>query len=115
MREIGRDGEMTFVSSSQTQTSIVVRPYWNFIRIHPIVFTTTEIQTRYVYRQNTSMPHSNVLHVSVHSNRHWVPLPQNFKEHKYLYRGPGSSVSIATAYGLDGPGIESRWGRDFPH
>jgi len=30
-------------------------------------------------------------------------------------RGPGSSVRIATSYGLDGPGIESRWGRDFPH
>ena len=29
--------------------------------------------------------------------------------------GPGSVVGIATAYGLDGPGIESRWGRDFPH
>ena len=29
--------------------------------------------------------------------------------------GPGSSVSIATVYGLDGPGIETRWGRDFPH
>jgi hypothetical protein len=28
---------------------------------------------------------------------------------------PGSSVSIATGYGLDGPGIESRCGRDFPH
>ena len=27
--------------------------------------------------------------------------------------GPGSVVGIATAYGLDGPGIESRWGRDF--
>jgi len=27
----------------------------------------------------------------------------------------GSSVSIVTGYGLDGPGIESRWGRDFPH
>jgi hypothetical protein len=26
-----------------------------------------------------------------------------------------SSVGIATCYGLDGPGIESRWGRDFPH
>jgi hypothetical protein len=26
-----------------------------------------------------------------------------------------SSVSIATRYGLDGPGIESRWGRDFPY
>ena len=27
---------------------------------------------------------------------------------------PGSSVGIATDYGLDGPGIESRWGRDIP-
>jgi hypothetical protein len=31
------------------------------------------------------------------------------------HNGPGSSVGIATAYGLDGPGIESRWRRDFPH
>jgi hypothetical protein len=30
--------------------------------------------------------------------------------------GPGSSIGIvATGYGLDGPGIESRWGRDFSH
>jgi hypothetical protein len=29
--------------------------------------------------------------------------------------GPGSVVGIANGYGLDGPGIESRWGRDFPH
>jgi hypothetical protein len=29
--------------------------------------------------------------------------------------GPGSVVGVATGYGLDGPGIESRWGRDFPH
>jgi hypothetical protein len=29
--------------------------------------------------------------------------------------GRDSSVGIATRYGLDGPGIESRWGRDFPH
>jgi hypothetical protein len=29
--------------------------------------------------------------------------------------GPGSSVGIATDYGLDGPGIESWWGRDFSH
>jgi len=26
-----------------------------------------------------------------------------------------SVVGIATRYGLDGPGIESRWGRDFPY
>jgi len=25
------------------------------------------------------------------------------------------AVGTATRYGLDGPGIESRWGRDFPH
>jgi hypothetical protein len=29
--------------------------------------------------------------------------------------GPGSVVDIATGYGLDGPGIESQWVRDFPH
>jgi hypothetical protein len=29
--------------------------------------------------------------------------------------GRGSSVGIATGYGLGGPGIESRWGRDFSH
>jgi hypothetical protein len=40
---------------------------------------------------------------------------------KYFYvttpynSGPGSVVGIATGYRLDGPGIESRWGRDFPH
>ena len=27
--------------------------------------------------------------------------------------GPGSAVGIATGYGLDGPGIESRWGARF--
>jgi hypothetical protein len=30
-----------------------------------------------------------------------------------MFRGPGSVVCITTAYGLDGPGIESRWGRHF--
>ena len=29
--------------------------------------------------------------------------------------GRDSSVGIATRYGLEGLGIESRWGRDFPH
>ena len=30
-----------------------------------------------------------------------------------LYGGPGSSVGIAGGYGLEGPGIESRWGEIF--
>jgi hypothetical protein len=29
-------------------------------------------------------------------------------------RGRDSAVGIATRYGLDGPGIESQWGRDSP-
>ena len=29
------------------------------------------------------------------------------------FSGPGSSDGIATDYGLDGPGIESRWGEIF--
>jgi hypothetical protein len=32
-----------------------------------------------------------------------------------VHKWTGSSVGIATGYGLDGPGIESRWGRDFSH
>jgi len=33
----------------------------------------------------------------------------------YVGMDRDSSVGIATGYGLDGPGIESRWRRDFPH
>ena len=32
----------------------------------------------------------------------------------YLYRGPDSSVGIATELWAGRSGIESRWGRDFP-
>ena len=32
-----------------------------------------------------------------------------------VWMGRDSSVGIATGYELDGPGIESRWGRNFQH
>ena len=38
-----------------------------------------------------------------------------FQHTLILNDGPGSVFGIATGYGLDRPGIESRWGRDFPH
>jgi hypothetical protein len=38
-----------------------------------------------------------------------------FRDVYLVIGGPGSVVGIATAYGLDGPGIESRWRLDFPH
>ena len=33
----------------------------------------------------------------------------------YTIVRPGSVVGITTDYGLDGPGIEPQWRRDFPH
>jgi hypothetical protein len=30
-----------------------------------------------------------------------------------MFSGPGNAVGMATAYGLDGPGTESRWGARF--
>jgi hypothetical protein len=43
----------------------------------------------------------------------------NFFKHKilisYWHSQSVTSVGIAIRYGLDGPGIESRWWRDFPH
>jgi hypothetical protein len=33
----------------------------------------------------------------------------------YYNMGRDSSVGIATRKGLDGPGIESRWGQDIPN
>ena len=44
--------------------------------------------------------------------------PFSFCNCKYYMRtgvGHDSSAGIATVYRLDGLGIESRWGRDFPH
>ena len=38
-----------------------------------------------------------------------------FSKLTILDDGPGSVVGIATDYGLDGPGIESRCGGDFPY
>ena len=32
-----------------------------------------------------------------------------------ISEGRDSAVGIAIRYGLDGPAIESRWERDFPH
>ena len=39
----------------------------------------------------------------------------NIKRSTLADGGSGRSVGIATRYGLDGPGIESWYGRDFPH
>ena len=40
---------------------------------------------------------------------------KEFMELYFCYVDRDSSVGMATHCGLDGPGIESQWGRDFPH
>ena len=45
---------------------------------------------------------------------HWRPKEVLTRVHLPI-GGRDSVVGIATRYGLDGPGIESRWGRDFSH
>jgi len=40
-------------------------------------------------------------------------MPHRLKLTHMVHRGPGSVVGIATCYGLDGLGIESRWGARF--
>ena len=56
------------------------------------------------------------LSVSLHLSLNICILMWRSENKKELHgdSGPGSVVGITTGYGLDGPGIESRWGRDFP-
>jgi len=51
------------------------------------------------------------LSVNIHS--HNQPTCKQFCLHGR--RGRDSSFGVATGYELDGPGIESWWGRDFLH
>ena len=53
---------------------------------------------------------TGIPHEAVSSNQ---PTGLKFKEGTSNARGPGSSVDIATDYGVDGPGIENRWGEIF--
>jgi hypothetical protein len=41
--------------------------------------------------------------------------PSHVNANMLLFVGRESSVGIATRYGLDGPGIEARCWRNFPH
>ena len=56
--------------------------------------------------------YSDVAYMNVHSEAKRSP---DYGQTNVLEMGRGSSVGIATSYGLDGPGIESWWGYGFPH
>ena len=50
-----------------------------------------------------------------HLDTHFLDCSQFADCYYILLEGRDSSVGKATSYGLDGRGIESRWGRDFLH
>jgi hypothetical protein len=60
-------------------------------------------------------PHKTILRGTWNVERRWVQFNTHFRFRLFQMCGPDSSVGIATDYGLDGPGIEFPWGRDFPH
>ena len=60
--------------------------------------------------------HVCTTHTHAHAHTHVrVCYNLNFRNVPMIFVGRDSSVGIATRYWLDDPGIESRWGRDFPH
>jgi len=71
----------------------------------------------YIYIYKTSMVGSlvNLKRFGTQRSFPYGGTTPEFYRTYWKIRGPGSSVGIATGYGLDGPGIESRCGRDFPH
>ena len=77
--------------TSSTGTSLASSPKACYMRHHPNTATIWSRQTETRWLKRTLWEkHNDTL-------------------------GPGSSVGIATGYGLDNPRIETRWGRDFPH
>ena len=69
------------------------------VRLSLYSSTCSSKDTKYIHSETTTETHIPIL----------------FNELPLLHSAPGSVVGIVTGYGLEGSGIESRWGRDFPH
>ena len=78
---------------------LVKRPY-NMVNVNSL---KSILSINYVFSGSQYIYKKNLVHLSGQTSNtlHVV--------------GRDSSVGIATGYGLDGPGIESRWGRDITH
>jgi hypothetical protein len=60
-------------------------------------------------------PHADLLFIVFKLNTKLYTNKTKFRTAWTVSGGRDSSVGIATCYGMDDPGIESRWRRDFPH
>jgi hypothetical protein len=73
--------------------------------------TPTSMDWKYQSKENQGLGEAEIA-VEERSNR--KPESVSVDNNSRREEGRDSSVGIATRYGLDGPGIESRWRRDFP-
>jgi hypothetical protein len=62
-----------------------------------------------LYRMEGNMEPCNTKYILIHEN----VKSSLICKYKRKSMSRDSSVGIASRYGLDGPGIESRWGQDF--
>ena len=76
------------------------------IRILEVIFHWFVIFLPTQAFHSVTMLHYNFL-------EHYLTFDSSFTIHDPAFSGPGSVVSIATDYGLDGPGIESWWGGEI--
>jgi hypothetical protein len=100
---VGAGGKMPVHGPDQsTPSSFEVKNDWNLPPVPPVRLHGTD-------RNNCTSFISMIFYVPPHflSKNAGVFIP--------LYASRDSSISIATGYGLDGPGIECLWGRNFPH
>ena len=88
----------TIICISQTELEF----YWTISKILNNLWTLMD---------NVRLP--SVWRASNMSKKKTLCLRKYFQELNNVACGAGSVVGIATAYGLDGPGIESRWGEIF--
>ena len=94
--------------------SFITSLNWN---LRTYVGTRNTAESSYIisHAQSTTVLQSTAFFTGIHrllvtnKGRSAFPSPNNCQ------CGPGSVVGIATAYWLDGPKIESQWGRHFPH
>ena len=81
------------------------------LRLKLVTVFSCALQARVTCRQCCHTPVLGLTVYPMHTQIHMMDLCRG----TVTSRGPGSVVGIATGYGLDSPGIESRWRQDFPH
>jgi hypothetical protein len=88
----------------------VVEALWQIFYRNLVQPTVTTISVKYISRVRL---YSMV--VTKYKRKRSAVASRKLRAYYHSKSGPSSVVGIATSYGLDGPGIESRWERDFPH